>query len=110
MEKHFASKRSRRQCGILTFLAHDAQARLLSYADCSLRKKDQNDAILHFVDYWKARTGHLPTELVFDSRLTTYTNLAQLQAMGIAFITLRRRHKQLIEKIMAKPPRRLAPD
>ena len=103
LEKHYVSKRSRRQRGILTFLARDAEARLFSYADCTLRKQDHNDAILHFVDYWKARTGHLPAELVFDSRLTTYAKLARLQELGIAFITLRRRHKQLIEKIMARP-------
>ena len=103
MEKHFVSKRSRRQRGILTFLARDAQARVFSYADCTLHKKDHNDAILHFVEYWKARTGHLPTELVFDSRVTTYANLARLQALGIAFITLRRRHEQLIQTIMARP-------
>lgn len=103
IEKHYVSKRSRRQRGILTFLARDAEARMFSYADCTPRKKDQNDAILRFVDYWKARTGKLPAELVFDSRLTTYANLSRLQAQGIAFITLRRRHKQLMQQIMSRP-------
>ena len=103
IEKHYVSKRSRRQRGILTFLARDAEARLFSYADCTLRKEDQNDAILHFVDYWRARTGKRPAELVFDSRLTTYANLARLQTLGVDFITLGRRHKQLIQQIMARP-------
>ena len=103
IEKHFVNKRSRRQRGILTFLARDTEARIFSYADCTLRNEDQNDAILHFVDYWKERTGKLPAELVFESRLTTYANLAQLEAQGIAFITLRRRHKQLIQQVMARP-------
>lgn len=50
-KKHYVSKRSRRQRGIRTFLARDAEARIFSYADCTLRKKDQNDAIVHLVDY-----------------------------------------------------------
>ena len=39
LEKHFVSKRSSRQRGILTFLARDAQARIFSYANSTLRKK-----------------------------------------------------------------------
>ena len=104
MEKHFVSKRSRRQRGILTFLARDAEARIFVYADCTLRKKEQNQAVMHFVDYWKARTGTLPPELVFDSRLTTYAYLTRLQELGIDFITLRRRHKKLRARILALPP------
>ena len=102
-DKHFVSRRSRRQRGILTFLAHDTHARMFSYADCTVRKDRRNDAILQFVHYWKKRTGHPPSELVFDSGLTTYANLAKLQSLGIAFITLRRRHKQLIQALEARP-------
>ncbi len=103
IQKHFVSKRSRRQRGILTFLARDAEACLFSFADGTLRKEDQNNAILQFVDYWKARTGHLPVELVFDSRLTTYANLAKLNERQINFITLRRRHKKLVQQILSQP-------
>lgn len=104
LEKHYVSKRSRRQRGILTFLARDADARIFSYADSTLRKKDQNDAVLQFARYWKARTGQWPAELVFDSRFTTYANLNRLQALKIAFITLRRRHPTLLQRILAEPP------
>ena len=102
IEKHYVSKRSRRQRGILTFLARDADARIFSYADSSLR--NQNDAVLQFARYWKARTGQWPAELVFDSRFTTYANLNRLQALKIAFITLRRRHKTLLQRLLAEPP------
>ena len=99
LQKHFVSKRSRRQRGILTLLARDAKAHVFCYADTRIRKETQNDAILRFVDDWKARTGQLPGELVFDSRLTVYANLAKLDDLGIDFITLRRRHASLIQRI-----------
>jgi len=71
LEKHYVSKRSRRQKGILAFLAQDSEQRFFCYANTDLRKEQQNDEILQFVKYWKARTGQLPEELVFDSKLTT---------------------------------------
>jgi transposase len=103
MQKHYVSKRSRRQKGVLAFLAQDAEKRVFCYANAAVRKEDQNDEILRFVDYWKQRTGHLPEELVFDSRLTTYHNLDKLNQLGIRFITLRRRDPKLIEQINSQP-------
>jgi transposase len=104
VEKHYVSKRSRRQKGILAFLAHDADRRVLCYANAQLRKSQQNDEVLRFVEFWKARTGQLPQELIFDSKLTTYANLQRLNRMGIAFITLRRRSPKLVGEIFQEPP------
>ena len=101
LEKHFVSKRSRRQRGVLTVLARDADARAFSYADATIRKETQHDAILRFVHYWRERTTQVPGELVFDSRFTVYANLAKLTALNINFITLRRRHPSLIDHMNA---------
>ena len=103
VEKHYVSKRSRQQKGILAFLAQDADTRVFCYANGELRKDQQNDEILRFVDFWKQRTGHLPEELIFDSKLTTYANLNELNRMGIQFITLRRRSKKLLDEIARAP-------
>lgn len=103
IEKHYVSKRSRRQKGILAFLAQDADSRVFCYANAEVRKSDQPDEILRFVDFWKARTGTLPQERIFDSKLTTYANLNRLNQMGIAFITLRRRSRQLLADIQDTP-------
>jgi hypothetical protein len=103
IEKHYVSKRSRRQKGMLAFLAQDADARVFCYANGELRKDQQNDEVLRFVDYWKQRTGHLPEELIFDSKLTTYANLDKLNRMGIHFITLRRRSPKLLDEIARTP-------
>jgi hypothetical protein len=104
VEKHYVSKRSRRQKGLLAFLAQDAEKRVFCYANGQLRKEDQNDEILRFVDFWKEKTGHVPEELIFDSRLTSYANLSRLNKMGIAFMTLRRRSRKLLQQIYATPP------
>jgi hypothetical protein len=103
VEKHYVSKRSRRQKGMLAFLAQDADTRVFCYANGELRKNEQNDEILRFVEFWKQRTGHLPEELIFDSKLTTYANLNKLNRMGIQFITLRRRSKKLLDAVAQTP-------
>lgn len=103
VEKHYVSKRSRRQKGVLAFLAQDADQRVFCYANAEIRKEDQNDEILRFVEFWKRRTGRLPEELVFDSKLTTYRNLNRLNHMAIRFITLRRRSRKMLEEIHRTP-------
>ena len=49
VEKHYVSKRSRRQKGILAFLAQDGDKRFFCYANSDLRKETQDDEILAFV-------------------------------------------------------------
>lgn len=104
VQRHYVSKRSRRQKGVLAFLAQDADVRVFCYANGRLRKEDQSDEILRFVDFWKRRTGRRPEELVFDSRLTTYANLDALNRQGIAFLTLRRRSARMLHALHQVPP------
>ena len=103
VEKHYVSKRSRRQKGILAFLAQDGEQRFFCYANSDLRKEQQDDEVLAFVRFWKKRTGRLPEELIFDSRLTTHANLNRLNRQGVQFITLRRRSPRLLQQLLARP-------
>jgi hypothetical protein len=103
IEKHYISKRSRSQKGVLAFLVRDADERSFCYANAEIRKGDQNDEVIRFIDFWFQRTGHYPDELVFDSKLTTYKNLALLDRLGIHFITLRRRSKELVQMVEDTP-------
>lgn len=103
LQRHYVSKRSRRQKGLLAFVAQDAQTHVFCYGNAQLRKENQNDEVLRFVAFWKERTGKLPQELIFDSKLTTYANLAQLNAQGIDFITLRRRSQSMLKEVWALP-------
>jgi hypothetical protein len=103
VEKHYVSKRSRKQKGVLAFLAQDAQTHVFCYANSRLRKQEQNDEILRFAEWWKERTGEWPQELIFDSKLTTHANLNRLNEWGIQFITLRRRSANMLYRVHQLP-------
>jgi len=103
LEKHYVSKRSRRQKGILAFIAQEEKNQVFCYTNADLRKDEQNDEVLQFVEFWKERTGKVPEELIFDSRLTTYANLDKLNQMNIKFMTLRRRTKKLLDELHELP-------
>src|SRR5256884_46121 len=103
VEKHYVSKRSRKQKGLLAFLAQDAETRVFCYANGNIRKQDQADEILRFTEFWKERTGKWPQELIFDSKLTTHANLHRLTQRGIDFITLRRRSFEMRQQVYRVP-------
>jgi hypothetical protein len=103
LEKHYVSSRSRRQQGILVFLARDAEQRVFRYANAGIPKAEQADEILRFIEFWERHTGELPAELIFDSQLTTHENLSKLNQQGIFFITLRRRSRKMLGAIYSRP-------
>ena len=103
LERHYISGRSRSQKGILVFLARDAEQRVLRYANAGVPNAEQADEILRFVEFWNKHTGSLPSELVFDSQLTTYEKLSDLNRQGIHFITLRRRSRKMLGEIYGQP-------
>jgi hypothetical protein len=104
VEPHFVAMRSRSQPSVLAFIAHDAESRAFCYANADLRKGEEADEVFRFIKFWKSAHGELPRHLVFDSKLTTYPNLARLDEMGITFITLRRRTRKLLAEVAALPP------
>jgi hypothetical protein len=103
VEKHYVSMRSRSQPSILVFMAQDADGRAFCYSNADLRKGEQSDEIFRFIDFWKKVRGELPSHVVFDSRLTTQSNLGRLDALGITFITLRRRSPAILKEIQSLP-------
>jgi len=104
VERHYLSKRSRRQKSILVFLAQDADSQVVCYSRADLLKREQADEVLRFAEFWRDTYGSLPAELVFDSKLTTFARLNDLNRMGITFMTLRRRSPGLLRE-MANLPR-----
>ena len=103
VESHYVSMRSRSQPSILVFLAQDQQSQTFCYANADLRKGEQAEEIFAFIDFWETARGQRPHQLVFDSKLTTYANLARLDQMHIGFITLRRRSPKLLQEVYALP-------
>ena len=103
LEKHYVPSRSRRTRSVLTFFAEDAATHTLLYANTDLAKATQNREVTAFADHWKAITGHDPALLIFDSKLTTQAQLAELDDRHIAFITLRARHPAITTQLAALP-------
>jgi hypothetical protein len=103
VESHYLAKRSRRQPSILVFLAQDPDAQVFCYSNADIRKGEEADEIFRFIDFWKRQHGRAPQHLVFDSKLTTYAGLDRLDAMGITFITLRRRSPKLLAEVANLP-------
>jgi hypothetical protein len=103
LEKHYVPRRSQRRKAVLAFFAQDADAQLFCYSNADLRKGEEAGEVLRFVQFWKKQYGVWPKQLVFDSRLTTYANLSELNSMGITFITLRSRTPTLVKEVATLP-------
>lgn len=103
VERHYVSARSRRQPSVLVFLAQDAEGQAFCYANADLRKGEEAEEVFRFLAFWERTRGERPRHLVFDSRLTTYANLARLDTMQVTFLTLRRRSPALLAAIAAVP-------
>jgi len=103
LEKHYVPSRSQRTRSVLTFFAEDAESHTLLYANADLAKATQNNEVLCFADHWHTVTGHDPKLLIFDSKVTTQHQLAELTDRGIGFITLRARTPKLTAALHALP-------
>jgi transposase len=99
LQQHWAGARNKKMKGALTLFAQDASSKLILYTAADIARNESDDQVLVFLSFWKSiRRGIKPT-FIFDSKFTTYEKLSQLNAMGIKFITLRRRGKNLIEQV-----------
>lgn len=103
MEKVWCGARNKAMKGANTFFAQDAETNVLMYANADVLRKDGSEEILNFVNYWRDIKGVIHETLVFDSRLTTYKILAQLDEANVKFITLRTRGKTLAKQTEALP-------
>jgi len=104
VEKHYVSMRSRRQKAILVFFAQDAKSKIFCYSNADLRKGEEADEIFQFIEFWKKQSGRKPPHLVFDSKLTTYKNLSEINKMNITFVTLRRRTSNVLKELGSASP------
>jgi transposase len=95
MEKVWCGARGKALKGANTFFAQDGESDLLLYANSDIKRKESSKEIKKFVDYWVDVKGISCQTLVFDSKLTRYDMLYELDGAGVKFITLRRRGKNI---------------
>jgi hypothetical protein len=99
LEKHYVPTRSQRARSVLTFFAQDSGTHNLVYANADLSKASQAREVIAFCDHWKTVSGHHPRMLIMDQKVTTQAVLAELDARGVEFCTLRMRSPALIGQI-----------
>lgn len=105
MDTNWVGSKHQRLKSAQSLFAQDGESKHLLYANTDIDREDESNEILNFVDYWIDVKGVIDQTLVFDSKLTTYENLEQLDGTGdsIKFITLRRRGKKIVQKAMDIP-------
>ncbi len=99
LEKHWLAKANRAGTSIMAFVAQDRDSRVMCYATANVLRDDMDAMAVGFTDYWKEQTGAYPQELLFDSRVTTYEHLAELEKRQIGFITIRRRGCAMLRRV-----------
>ncbi|MCA1682325.1 MAG: hypothetical protein LC700_04270, partial [Actinobacteria bacterium] len=104
LEKHYVPTRSQRFRSVLTFFAQDSGTHNLVYANADLSKATQNREVIAFCDHWKKASGTDPHMLVMDQKVTTQPVLAELDARGVKFLTLRMRSAALLRHINTLTP------
>jgi hypothetical protein len=103
LEKNWAGSRSKAIKSLLALIVQDPDTGLISYTNAEIKHKNQSEAVIEFVDFWKEGRGVCPKMLVFDSKFTTYHHLSELNSSNIKFLTIRRRGKKLKEKVYSIP-------
>lgn len=104
LQEHWAGARNKRMKGALTLVGQDADSKLILYTAADIQRREADDQILEFLSFWKKTQRGMEPMLIFDSKFTTYANLSELNALGVKFITLRRRGKNLIEGLDSVGP------
>ncbi len=106
LENNWSGKRAKAMASMLAILAHDPDTGIINYGHTNVMHKNESKEVLEFLDFYKS--GPSPQNnnlkyLVFDSKFTNYENLNKLNKQGILFVTIRRRGKNLIERLEQVP-------
>ena len=103
LENHYIPCRGVACPSVQAFFAQDHKNHVFCYANANLMRNEQTAEVLHFAEYWKDLTGQFPEWLYFDSKLTTYAELSELNIRKIFFVTIRRRGTRLIDRLNLAP-------
>lgn len=99
LENHYIPCRGQACPSVQTFFAQEHENQVFCYANANLTRDEQAKEVLRFVDYWHDLTGQNPAWLYFDSKLTTYAELSELNARGVFFVTIRRRGSAILRRL-----------
>ena len=103
LENHYLPCRGHAGPSVQSFFALEHETQVFCYANANLTRVEQPGEALRFVEFWQAVTGHDPEWLYFDSKLTSYAELARLNERGVFFVTIRRRGARLLQQLRQRP-------
>lgn len=102
LENNWSGKRNKALSSMLAVLAQDPDSGIIDYGDTNIKHDNQNDTVLEFLDFYSDHNSSL-RYVIFDSKFTPYENLKKIDLRGIKFITIRRRGKNIVDKINETP-------
>jgi len=102
LENNWSGTRNKALPGILAVLAQDPDSGIITYGDTNVRHKDKYGVAVEFLDFYKSGGKTDLKYLVFDSKFTTYENLAKL-GKDVKFLTIRKRGKKIVETLNGRP-------
>lgn len=94
LEKNYVPTRNNSMKSVLSLIVQSisqSSQPYITYTNAELKKSEQYNAVLEFVDFWKEGHDTPPKMLIFDSKVTIQENLSKLNKDNIKFITLRQR-------------------
>lgn len=100
LENNWSGKRNKALASILAVLAQDPDTGIITYSDTNVRHDKESKVILEFLDFYRNDGKQDVRYLVFDSKFTTYENLAKLDP-DVKFLTIRRRGKNVVQELEA---------
>ena len=98
MENVWCGTRGKSLKGASTFFAQDGTSNALMYVNADIKREESSLEIKKFLNWCVDIKGVVGTTLVFDSKLTRYDILYDIDRAGINFITLRRKGKNITRK------------
>jgi hypothetical protein len=105
LENNWSGKRGKALASLLAVLAQDPDSGIIDYGDVNVLHKDESAVVLEFLDFYrKSDNGKNELKyLVFDSKFTNYQNLNKLNIADIKFVTIRRRGKNIVDRLENTP-------
>jgi len=105
LENNWSGKRGKALASMLAVLAHDPDSGIIDYGHTDVTHDHESDVVLEFLDFYHQNntTNNNLKYLVFDSKFTNYQNLNKLNQQQIKFVTIRRRGKNMVDRIENMP-------
>lgn len=106
LENNWSGKRGKALSSMLAILAHDPDTGIINYGNTNVTHKNESNEVLEFLDFYKSGISSGESKLkylVFDSKFTNYENLKKLDGKKIKFVTIRRRGKNIVDRLEQMP-------